>query len=135
MYNNTSMKIKLYYFCFFVQHFAWLRAASDNMFSSNWDWLLVLQHIHNHDACSTERWNYFHTLPWLVEKTFFLSELNMYRMCAICSRGMSIVLAVKRSQLYYWHAWLWVMHVDCIATVQSMVSTKKTLHLRVVTTL
>lgn len=35
MYNNTSMKIKLYYFCFFGQHFAWLRAASDNVFSSN----------------------------------------------------------------------------------------------------
>lgn len=97
MYNNTSMKIKLYYFCFFVQHFAWLRAASDNMFSSNRDWLLVLQHIYNHNPCSTERWNYFHTLPWLVGKTFFLTELNMYRMHAICSRGMSIVLAVKRS--------------------------------------
>lgn len=97
MYNNTSMKIKLDYFCFFVQHSAWLRAASDNTFSSNWDWLLVLQHIHNHDACCTERWNYFHTLPWLVEKPFFLTELNMYRMHAIYSRGMSIVLAVKRS--------------------------------------
>lgn len=60
-------------------------------------------------------------------KDFFLSELNIYRMFAICSRGMSIVLAVRPlATLLTCMALSAPCMLTTFATVQSMITTKKT---------
>lgn len=98
MYNNTSMKIKLYCFCFFLQHFAWLRAASDNVLQlTEIDYWCFSTSIIMMHAAWRDRIFFWYTALIGRKKPSFLTELNMYRMHAISSRGMSTVLSPKRS--------------------------------------
>lgn len=91
------MKIKLYCFCFFVQHFAWLRAASDKVLQlTEIDYCCFSTSIIMMHAAWRHGIIFIHC-PDCEKKPSFLTELNMYRMHAICSRGMGTVLTAKRS--------------------------------------